>query len=154
MFAGSECTRNFSAIWEIVQRRLDLAQKQHFEEQANTRIKVQSYLLRRRAELVMWLGTDLVDELVAAKGCYAKCPKAVEQARLKSLCAKSMFSVAWLGCSRELFLENVRTALAKLEFDDFAKDAEVLFRSFMKQQCQRLRDEGHQRGNEILGKAH
>ena len=135
--------------WEVMQRRLDLAQKEHFEEQANTRIKVQSYLLRRRAELAMWLGDDLLDELTAAKGCYAKCPKAVEEARKRSVCAKSMFSVAWLGCSRELFLESMRTALAKLESDDFAKDADVLFRTFMKQQCQRLRDEGHMRGSSI-----
>ena len=139
--------RKYPGHWHQIRGLLDRSMMLHFEEQATTRVKVVSYLVRRRSELAMWMPNEqVIPKLVAAKGNYTTCPSEVQIAMSACQTCRAMFSIAWLGCSRELFLEKLRTQLRDLESSDFAPDADKLFQEYITDQSQRLRNEGHRRG--------
>ena len=132
--------------WEVMQHQFDGCLCFDFEAQADTKIKIQTYLSRRKAEMSLFCEPDDIDALVGAQGAFHTVPHIVARCMKQCEVMRIMLASAWLGCSREIFREKIRISMLELEREDFSHEGYDQFIGLMTDASKRLRDEGHSRG--------
>jgi hypothetical protein len=115
-----------------------------YEDLADSKIKIQSFLLRRSSALMAFHSEKDLKEVNAAKGKYKDIPQLIAKLMAESRTAQALFNGVWLHCSRSIFLDEVKKKLVEIEAGDF-KDHHV-FDTMLKEFSKGLRSDGHSRG--------
>jgi hypothetical protein len=136
--------KTYPKHWEIVKAQLDDALRTIYEDLADSKIKIQSFLLRRSSALMAFHSDKDLKEVNAAKGKYKDIPQLIAKLMGESRTAQALFNGVWLHCSRSIFLDEVKKKLAEIEAGDF-KD-HLVFDTMLKDFSKGLRSDGHSRG--------
>jgi hypothetical protein len=115
-----------------------------YEDLADSKIKIQSFLLRRSSALMAFHSEKDLKEVNAAKGKYKDIPQLIAKLMAESRTAQALFNGVWLHCSRSIFLDEVKKKLVEIEAGDF-KDHHV-FDTMLKEFSKCLRSDEHSRG--------
>ena len=132
--------------WEVLEHLFDGNLCSDFEASANTRIKIQTYISRRKAELGLFCDTKDLDQLINCKGQFQQVPHVVSRCMKQCEIMRIMLAGAWLACSRAIFREKMVNQLVELEKQDFDGERIPEFHEFAEQEAKRLRSDGHSRG--------
>ena len=132
--------------WEVMQHQFDGCLCFDFESQADTKIRIHTYLSRRKAEISLYCDPADIDALIGAKGAFHTVPHIVARCMKQCEVMRTMLASAWLGCSREIFREKTKISMRELEREDFADEMYEQFTEAMADASKRLREEGHTRG--------
>ena len=146
LLTGAPMHDKFPVMWDIVKQPFDDALSEHYENLVETPSKIHRFLSKMRHALTILWGRDDLAELIAVDGQFTLSVQAVARVMQTGQTGFSVFSSAWLACSREIFRSRTMQAIESLELDEFAADRTELFTKMMDQQVQKLREEGHKRG--------
>lgn len=135
----------FPAMWRAAKAQLDLSLKEAYEKQAESGVRVLTWLRNKKDILALFVSIDDLDAADRSNGDWTSIPRHIQAIVNSCMTGKCMFKHVWLGCARELYIEEVRQAIASLEHCDYNEDETSNFRTLMAQKVASLKSQGHRR---------
>ena len=139
--------REHKDYYDIMKTLFEPNMCDHFEQQADTKQKLSTYLLWMHKELSML--SECPDDVVILMNCggqFAHHPHSVGRVMRGSTVGKAMFAGVWLACSRAIYQETFARQLVALEREDFAEDRLAEWKTLTTLETKKMRAEGHVKG--------